>query len=285
MFSIYDPWAPLTDVMVGSCGLLNLPAIPDNRTQDSINAIVDQTQEDLDHLAAWLIKRGITVHRPSSATNHHQRPMVSPRDHILVVKDQMFVDQADFPEFSNTKSVPTVNGSSVHYLGDRVFLSQDVDSAAITWLGENTIRFYQPGHIDGWFAVPTPGLIVSGRDHRRPQLLNMFYRRYFPDHEVVYVNETLVGADWNVYRNHVDWAFVEQYLSTWIGSPEETIFEINMLILDSKNVVVNCIDDQVANALHRHGVTAHVIPFRHAAFWDCGLHCATADLSRKRPES
>jgi hypothetical protein len=282
MYSITDPWARLQQVMVGTCHThLNLPWITDSSARTALENILLETQEDLDGLAAWLTQQGCAVSRPKvDFTNLTKRPAISPRDDILVVDNRLFVD------------VDTINGSNVHHFGDRLCVSLDVDPdvAARLFPDYKIIRFYQTGHVDGWFTIPTPGLIVSSIDHQRADLMKMFYRKYFADHEVVYVSETLTKPDWCINRIHQSWLsqadstlpnFINQYLSTWTGSPEETVFEINMLILDRHNVVVNCIDDTVLTALQRYGITAHIVPFRHAAFWDCGIHCATADLQRK----
>ena len=282
MYSITDPWERLQQVMVGTCHThLNLPWITDSATRAALEKILLETQQDLDGLAAWLTQQGCAVSRPKvDSTKLTKRPAISPRDDILVVDNRLFVD------------VDTINGSNVHNFGDRLCISRDVDpdTAARLFPNHKIIRFYQPGHVDGWFTIPTPGLIVSGIDHQRPDLMKMFYKTYFADHEVVYVSETLAKADWGLNRTHQTWTshadsalsdFLNQYLSAWTGTPEETVFEINMLILDRRNVVVNCIDDTVLTALQRYGITAHIVPFRHAAFWDCGIHCATADLQRK----
>lgn len=281
MFSIDDPWAPLTDVMVGTCHT-SLDWVRDSNIREQLSTIVQETQQDLDNLAAWLSNRGVTVHRPTQSTNFDHRPLVSPRDHILVLDQRMFVDQAQFPEFDAIE-LPTVNASAIHNFGNRLCLSRDVDLAVLEHFSDyEIVRFHQTGHIDGWFTIPCPGLIISARDHQRSELLDLFYRKYFKDHEVVYVNETSTKPNWNIYRNTPTAEFVKQYLESWVGNPDETVFELNMLILDQQNIVTSCIDDTVAAALQRYGVTAHIVPFRHSPFWDCGIHCATADLSRKK---
>lgn len=282
MFSIDDPWAPLTDVMVGTCHT-SLDWVSDSAVYDQLKLIVEETQQDLDNLATWLQQRNIHVHRPT--TRFTKRPIVSPRDYILVLDQRIFVDQIKFDNI-DAINLPTVSSSTVHHFGCRLCLSRDVDpDVTHVFADYELIWFHQSGHIDGWFTIPCPGLIISARDHQRPELLALFYRRHFPDHEVVYVNETRTKVDWNIYRNTPTQEFVNKYLESWVGNPDETVFELNMLILDKNNVVVNCIDDTVAAALQRYNVTAHIVPFRHAPFWDCGIHCATADLSRKKAGS
>jgi hypothetical protein len=74
---------------------------------------------------------------------------------------------------------------------------------------------------------------------------------------------------------------VETWLGHWTGYVEETVFDVNMLIIDPKNVMVFSYNKKVFDALHRYGITPHVVPFRHRYFWDGGIHCVTSDLHRE----
>ena len=73
---------------------------------------------------------------------------------------------------------------------------------------------------------------------------------------------------------------VETWLGHWTGYVEETVFDVNMLIIDPKNVMVFNYNKLVFDALERYGITPHVVPFRHRYFWDGGIHCVTTDLDR-----
>lgn len=145
------------------------------------------------------------------------------------------------------------------------------------------------GHSDGTYCPVCPGLIISLLDVPN-------YADTFPDWEVVYLS----GQSWNMVRdflklkekNRGRWWIpgfendndvvdtVEQWLGHWTGYVEETVFDVNMLIIDSKNVMVFNYNKQVFDALDRYGITAHVVPFRHRYFWDGGIHCVTSDLHR-----
>ena len=74
---------------------------------------------------------------------------------------------------------------------------------------------------------------------------------------------------------------VKTWLTHWTGYVEETVFDVNMLIVDPKNVIVFNYNKQVFDAFHRYGITPHVINFRHRYFWDGGIHCVTSDLHRE----
>ena len=146
------------------------------------------------------------------------------------------------------------------------------------------------GHSDGVFCPVKPGLIISLRDMST-------YQETFPEWEVVY----LPNQSWEAVlpflalkkQNKGKWwvpgeelnddftNFVESWLGHWVGYVEESVFDVNMLVIDEKNVICNNENDQVFEAFVRHGITPHVCNFRHRYFWDGGLHCITSDLHRE----
>lgn len=145
-------------------------------------------------------------------------------------------------------------------------------------------------HSDSCFNPVKPGLIVS--------LCNVQnYEKSFPGWEVVY----LPDQSWNKVQSFLDlkkknqgkwWVpgeelnddftyFVETWLKDWVLYVEETVFDVNMLVIDEHNVVCNNYNKEVFDAFDRHGITPHIVNFRHRYFWDGGLHCITTDLSRR----
>lgn len=146
------------------------------------------------------------------------------------------------------------------------------------------------GHIDGCFTPVKPGLIVSIFDIPT-------YKDTFPGWEVVY----LKGESWNKIKpflylkqkNQGRWwikgheyddeliNYVETWLGEWVGYCEESVFDVNILVVDQQNIIVNGYNEKAFEAFARHGVTAHICPFRHRYFWDGGIHCVTLDLHRE----
>jgi N-dimethylarginine dimethylaminohydrolase len=145
------------------------------------------------------------------------------------------------------------------------------------------------GHIDGCFTPVKPGFIVS--------ILDMpTYSQTFPGWEVVY----LQGESWSKVRPFLDlkeknqgrwWIkgseydhelidYVETWLKDWVGYVEESVFDVNILVIDQQNVIVNGYNKKAFDAFERHGVTPHICPLRHRYFWDGGVHCVTLDLDR-----
>lgn len=146
------------------------------------------------------------------------------------------------------------------------------------------------GHIDGCFCPVTPGLIVSIDEIKT-------YETTFPGWEVVY----LEGESWGKVaefsalkmKNQGRWwikghenddeliQYVETWLNDWVGYCEESVFDVNILVIDKKNIIVSGYNETAFEAFARHGVTAHICPFRHRYFWDGGIHCVTLDLHRE----
>lgn len=146
------------------------------------------------------------------------------------------------------------------------------------------------GHADSVYCPVAPGLIISLTDVPT-------YADTFPGWEVVY----LPGQSWDAVKSFLDlkqknkgkwWIpgaeydqdvinIVEQWLGHWTGYVEETVFDVNMLVIDPKNVMVFNYNKQVFDALERYGITPHIVPFRHRYFWDGGIHCVTTDLHRE----
>ena len=146
------------------------------------------------------------------------------------------------------------------------------------------------GHIDGCFTPVKPGLIVSVKDITT-------YADTFPGWEVVY----LEGESWAKVQPFLDikkknqgrwWIkgseyddelinYVETWLTDWVGYVEESVFDVNILVIDQQNIIVNGYNEKAFEAFARHGITAHICPLRHRYFWDGGVHCVTLDLDRE----
>ena len=145
------------------------------------------------------------------------------------------------------------------------------------------------GHGDAVYCPVTPGLIISLNDIPT-------YADTFPDWEVVYLPPSnyahMREFEYSMKRNKGRWfmpgfeqdnnliQMVDHYFDEWVGQVSETVFDVNILIVDPKNIVVSTHNDQVEAACARHGITVHVAPFRHKFFWDCGIHCVTNDIAR-----
>lgn len=145
------------------------------------------------------------------------------------------------------------------------------------------------GHGDATYCPVTPGLIISLKDIPT-------YSDTFPDWEVVYLPPSdyahMSEFKSSMIRNKGRWFIpgfeqdpnlvdmVNHYFDEWVGYVAETVFDVNILIIDPKNIVVSSYNQQVEQACARYGIEVHVSPFRHRYFWDAGTHCITNDLHR-----
>ena len=146
------------------------------------------------------------------------------------------------------------------------------------------------GHTDGAFCPVVPGLILS-------IAIPVKFKETFPGWEVVF----LYGESWNKVSGWQElkringgkwWVpgqelnqdftdYVETWMNHWVGYVEESVFDVNMIVIDKKNVIVNGYNELAFDAFSRYGITPHICNFRHRYFWDGGLHCITSDLHRE----
>jgi hypothetical protein len=145
------------------------------------------------------------------------------------------------------------------------------------------------GHGDAVYCPVAPGLIISLNDVPT-------YQDTFPGWEVVYLPPSnyshMRRFESSMKHNKGRWfipnfekdnnliEMVDYYFDEWVGQVSETVFDVNILIVDPKNIVVSTHNKTVEQACRRHGIEMHVSPFRHKYFWDCGIHCVTNDLHR-----
>ena len=172
---------------------------------------------------------------------------------------------------------------------------KQIDERSRAWFDDNLPQYRvhmvnSQGHVDGAFCPVKPGLIISLYDISN-------FAETFPNWEVVY----LPDQSWAQVHPFLDlkkknqgkwWVpgeelnddftdFVNQWMDNWVGYVEESVFDVNMLVIDEQNVVCNNYNKDVFDAFERHGVTPHIVNFRHRYFWDGGLHCITSDISRR----
>lgn len=209
-------------------------------------------------------------------------------DHVKLQHNEIVPTELDF-----------INGCFVSRIG------QDLYFATQTYHDDKTLILQQVnalfphtrnhvvnsgGHGDAVYCPVTPGLIISLNDIPT-------YADTFPDWEVVYLPPSnyahMREFEVSMKRNKGRWFIpgfehdttlihmVDHYFDAWVGQVSETVFDVNILIVDPKNIIVSTHNDIVESACVRHGIEVHVAPFRHKYFWDCGIHCVTNDLSRR----
>jgi len=146
-------------------------------------------------------------------------------------------------------------------------------------------------HHDGCFHPIKPGAILSILDFQN-------YNETFPGWDVCFLEgdgfHKVKGFLYVKTKNQGKWwvpgaednaqfsDFVNTWLDEWVGYVEESVFDVNVLVLDEHHVCVNNMDNpQLLEFLKKHKMEPVHIPWRHRYFWDGGLHCITLDLYRE----
>ena len=183
-------------------------------------------------------------------------------------------------------------------VGNRIF----ADCQDVAWLPQylqtnlpdyNVVTVNIGGHNDGSFSPIVPGKIISiaGETH---------YNQTFPGWEVFFVkqfwweklnqwhqlkNKTqgrwFIANDSGIDVNESLIDFVNSWLTNWVGYVEETVFDVNCLVIDHQHICFSNYNKDLWNWCKKIGITPVLTPFRHRFFWDGGLHCMTLDLVRE----
>jgi N-dimethylarginine dimethylaminohydrolase len=293
--------------------------------------IAIETEEDYQELIKCLNSLGVEIIRPVinppiNARVAQQltttRPPMCPGDDLIMLGNTLITSFTASGQHSShydniithalhqgntvySSHLQSINGASVYQLGDQILftVNSNTESAASvsTCIKDiskvhNVARMHQIDHIDGWFVPATPGLIISGPDPIRPDLMLLFFETYFPGWEVVTLPPTLSDSHmfekWQKQHPGTWWVsgqednkqfveFVDTYFNQWVGNVQETVFDLNMIVIDRNNVIVSHYNQQVFDALKRHNVTPHLVRLRHANFWDGGVHCVITELHRE----
>ena len=295
--------------------------ISNSRVRNVMERIATETEEDYQKLIKLLESFNVRVLRPElkdsiefyKMTNgKYFLPPMTPRDYTGMFGEEFYISSD--PRYKNVINDIKDNGNKIHFssavgpmntacvtrVGKDLYFGTELNAGHRTHSQRMQISESFPeyrchivdtqGHSDGCFCPVVPGLIVSLEDIQQ-------YKQSFPGWEVIY----LPGQSWEAVdsflklkrKNRGKWwvpgeelnddftDFVESWLDHWVGYVEETVFDVNMLVIDKKNVVCNNYNKAVFDAFDRYGITPHIINFRHRYFWDGGLHCITSDLDRE----
>jgi hypothetical protein len=227
---------------------------------------------------------------------------MTPRDYTGMYSNNFYVGDM-FPFFSEKIYSKISQNCNLEYINNvgtstagnvRVGKDLYVNPDSIDFFSKfpENYRLHPVGfeHCDSVFCPVVPGLIISLKEMKN-------YEETFPGWEVVYLpdqawdkvhkfldlKEKNRGKWWIPGEEHNDDVIevVETWMNDWVGYVEETVFDVNMLVINEQNVIVNNYNKQVFNALERFNVTPHICNFRHRYFWDGGIHCITSDLDRE----
>jgi hypothetical protein len=294
--------------------------IENKKVRQVLERIAIETEEDYRSLIKLLHSFGVTVMRPVVGNSinafwngtRYLPPPMCPRDYMSMVGTEFHFNSGGYQHCYQDLLAHVADQ------GNQIFFETSINGAATTRVGKDlyfgttlgttitdvaqaskqysaqfpNYRTYvidTQGHSDSTFCPVVPGLIVSLHDIPT-------YADTFPDWEVVY----LPGQSWAAIpefqklkeKNRGKWwvpgeelnndftNYIESWMDHWVGYVEETVFDVNMLVVDQHNVICNNYSKPVFDAFERYDITPHVLNFRHRYFWDGGLHCITSDLNR-----
>lgn len=143
------------------------------------------------------------------------------------------------------------------------------------------------GHTDSVFCPVAKNVIVTS--HWKTD-----YSESFPGWEVFHVPAEFANHYINTNNNNNTWKLNNPILDNnkefnqhvmynapdWVGDFRETVFEVNMLVIDEHNVVAMKEYPPLFEWLEKRGITVHLFDFRARTFWDGGWHCLTLDIHR-----
>jgi len=196
--------------------------------------------------------------------------------------------------FSHEKHPPT--SANVFLIGNDAYVNYTCCmpmSALQNMFGDIRINVLDNpySHNDGCFHPIKPGAILSVFDFQN-------YSKTFENWDVCYLEREpwTKAKEFDAWKRKTDgkwWHpeavsnpefahYVNAWLDEWVGYVEETVFDVNVLVLDEYHVCVSSLKNKtVLEFLKKHKMEPVYVPWRHRYFWDGGLHCITLDLYRE----
>jgi hypothetical protein len=75
---------------------------------------------------------------------------------------------------------------------------------------------------------------------------------------------------------------VEKFAVDWIGYADETVFEVNSLVVNESLIITTGIPNENTQSWFKKNKIEFVpAEMRTRGFWDAGIHCLTVDIRRK----
>lgn len=318
MINSHFGFTPLKEVWLGDCYPAAWYDHLPNEIADPFRQITEWTQEDTGKLQKFLEARGIQVRRPvfESIDDYINdvgilvKPPITPRDHYFTLGNSLYslhrfvskdpwrhiideyAQQGLDAQIVKDLPISCISPPSVVRIGQDLYIDIETHSPVWGFVCEWMIEISKDyrvnicntqGHSDAVFCPVAPGLIVSS--HYKND-----YKKTFPGWELFKVPRNLSNSKYStknwlsndpIIDNNTAFS---QHIATlakdWIGNFRETVPEVNMLVLDEKNVVAMKEYAPLAQWLDQHGITVHYFDFRARSFWDGGWHCLTLDIER-----
>lgn len=257
---------------------------------------------------------------PSQKISHYGTHPLTPRDNYIVIgnngystirghetpksRNPQLIDLFEnlgFKPFNDKEDYPGL-GANIFPIGNDIITNSEPYQNAKHFndvleqikKSSNNARHhtvYHAGHSDGGFHPIKPGAFLS---INHPE----YYTNTYPGWEGC----ILEGESWDriepflkmkdLSKGHW-WIpgqednkclsdYIKTWLVDWVGYVEETVFDVNVLMLDESHMFVsNPNNPKVIEFSKKHGIELIHIPWRHRFFWDGGIHCITQELVRE----
>lgn len=312
-------FTPLKEVWLGDTYPESFYSHLPNQVADALCQITQWCKEDTGKLQKFLESKDIIVRRPQfdSIDDHLGKneqlvkPPITPRDHYIVLdktlyslhhnkelkQDQWHHAMDRYKSLGYDVQQPVDQPINVLWPPSIVRVGMDlyVDpfglepmwgfacQAMVELAKKYRVNICTTdGHSDGVFCPVAPGLIASSHWKNN-------YKASFPDWEVFdipekYQNNGFAQKNWSVPgqdNNEQFEKWIYNDANDWIGEFNETVFEVNMLVIDEKNIVAMKDYPPLTEWLDKRGITVHTFDFRPRTFFDGGWHCLTLDIHRE----
>jgi hypothetical protein len=311
-------FTPLKEVWLGDCYPESFYDHLPNEIADPFRQITEWTKQDLSRLQKFLEGRGIVVRRPvfDSIDNHINdvdvlvKPPICPRDDYLVLGStlyslQQFVDKDPWHhtldsylaqgfnvQFPKDMPINCVSPPSLVRIGRDLYLDththMDAWGHLCEWMVNTSVDYrinicLTYGHSDSVFCPIAPGIIASSHYKHN-------YNQSFPGWKVFRIPNQLTNytqkSNWVLNDSKIDnnqtfSQHIVDHATNWVGDFKETVYEVNMLVIDEKNIVAMKEYPPLTKWLAQQGITVHYFDFRCRSFWDGGWHCLTLDIHRE----
>lgn len=131
------------------------------------------------------------------------------------------------------------------------------------------------GHADGKIALLRPGVLMTWNKNWVPEEMRHW------DIIEVEDNHEMPEDFLNTRKRRYHKEYVSKWLTHWVGFPDESVFDVNVMSVDENTVICTGRNDEAFRRMEKHGIEPIVWRFRHQYFWDGGIHCLTSDIQRE----
>jgi len=319
MLQVYSQLDPLKEIWIGDTYPDFFYKNFDSRTQDIFYQITDITKKELNKLCTKLSELGVRVIRPKfsdkiddyiDSQNRLIKPPICPADWAITIGKTLYISpqyQSGVEPFQHAIDLYRANNQDVVIIKRNELLSYLI-FPSITRLGKDLFIDYPTfapnykqaamlfaekvkkdyrvhlsntgDHSDGVFCPLKDKHLLTNKYRSN-------YSKTFPNWNVYHIKIKRKNPShnfkWWLPGDHFA-NFNKEIIKVaneWLGNPWESIFNVNNIVVDEKNIIISERDEKSIEYLESIGFRVHVINLDTQYFWDSGLHCLSADIFRQ----